>query len=390
MESKELFLSRISHELKTPLNAIMGMTRMAKESQDRQSVYKCIDEIEVYSRELITLVSAIIDYSQSKSDKAELNMELFSLKEGMSNIMQMFKGKATKKGIKLHLYLKRIKHDGVCSDRLRLEQVIVNLLTNALANTDFGGRIDLIINELMHKENKSVYTFTVSDNGQGMDEEHVKRLFTPFTNGAEGSEGIDEKVSLGLAISKNIVELLGGEIEVDTAPGIGSTFSFALLLESQENATAQDDETSESTLPTSIDLTGKRLLIVDDYEINREITKELMLSTGVEMEEAEDGKEALDLVLASEPYYYDFVFMDLSMPNMDGFTATEKIRNADRDDSADLIIIAMSANTTQNDMDKAMESGMDSFIAKPIEPRIVYKKLNDAISQRAVRQTKGM
>jgi signal transduction histidine kinase len=368
--AKSDFLSSMSHEIRTPMSAIIGMAQIARSTADQARIRDCLQKIEDNSKHLIGVINDILDFSKIESGKLLLDEKEFSLQEDLSFIESMFQGKVIEKDLTFQLSVRNIKHDGIITDSLRLNQVLINLLSNAVKFTDAGGQIGLSVEEIMHVGGESVYAFAVSDTGIGIEPEQAKKLFTAFVQASASTAKQYGGTGLGLVISKNIVEKMGGDIELDSVPGEGSTFSFTIRVASKESVTpAPPDERSEGTP----DFHGKRLLVVDDIEINREIAVEILRETGVEMETAENGKVALDMFLRNPEGYYDMILMDMQMPIMDGCESTEQIRQSERGDAKTIKIIAVTANVLRDDILRVHECGMDGHIGKPIDFGEAYK-----------------
>jgi signal transduction histidine kinase len=371
--AKNDFLSNMSHEIRTPVSAVIGMTEIAKSTADLERLRFCLQKIEDNSRHLVGVINDILDFSKIESGKLVLDDQLFSLTKDMDFVIEMFHGKVEDKNLSLNLHVNNITNDGIFADSLRLNQVLINLISNAVKFTDEGGSIDLSVSEIMRVGDESVYSFDVSDTGIGIEPEQAKKLFTAFVQANAGTTKKYGGTGLGLVISKSIVEKMGGEIDLESTPGEGSTFSFTIRVKAQESAgeaPEQDAADEGSALP---DLTNKRLLIVDDLEINRIIALELLKKSGVEMEEAVNGKEALDMFLQSPAGYYDMILMDMQMPVMDGCESTEAIRVSGREDAQSIKIVAVTANVMRDDVKRVYDAGMDAHIGKPIDFGEAYK-----------------
>lgn len=364
--AKSDFLSRMSHEIRTPMNAIVGMAQIAKSSRNLTKINDCLLKIEDSSHHLLGIINDVLDFSKIEAGKLRLAENLFSLTENIDFVVSMFFTRVMEKGLELKLSIVHIDNDGVITDSLRLNQVLLNLLSNAVKFTPVGGRIDLIVEELENIYGISVYRFTVKDSGIGIDLQRATKLFDPF-------EQVDRNVSsqyggtgLGLAISKSIVEMMNGEFMLESEPGKGSSFSFTIKVPSQETVPKHRKNMLDST-PERLSFNGKRIMIVDDIELNREIILELLYNTGLEMETAKNGQEAFDMFTNVEPGYYDVIFMDMQMPIVDGCEATKLIRGCGKPDAATIPIVAMTANVLREDVQKAMDSGMNAHLAKPVD-----------------------
>ncbi len=364
-KAKSDFLSQMSHEIRTPMNAIIGMAQIARNSTNPNTMNDCMEKIECNSKHLLGIINDILDFSKIESGKLVFNNKLFSLSRNMDFVYEMFKADALQRKINLRVYLADIEHDGIIADSLRLNQVLINLLSNALKFTPKGGSVVLKAEEMVHNQGESIYQFTVSDTGIGIDPQEAKKLFTPFAQANAGINRIYGGTGLGLAISNSLVIIMGGEFELDTKPGEGSTFSFTIRVQAQKDAKINVPE--KEHIKTGHYFNGKRILVVDDIEINREIIVTLLDNIGLQIECAENGKAALDLFEKSDIGYYDLIFMDMQMPVMDGCSSTMEIRNCCRSDSKTVKIISMSANVFKEDIDRAYESGMNGYITKPVE-----------------------
>ncbi len=373
--AKSNFLSRMSHEIRTPLNAIIGMVQIMHASPDVTGADDYIEKIEENSRHLMGVINDILDFSKLESGKLSLENKSFSLKRNIDFVYSMFKDKINAKNIDFQAELRNIEHDGIVADMLRLNQVLVNLLSNAVKFTDNGGTIQLEVEELASLGGESVYRFTVMDNGIGIEPEQAKKLFTPFVQANSAVSRLYGGTGLGLSISQSIVKMMGGEIELETTPGQGAVFAFTIKVTATKNA---EKEASPVNVGVPHEkLRGKRILIVDDIEINRDIAAALLESDDVMLETATNGKEAFDAFCAAESYWYDLILMDILMPVMDGFAATEMIRSSGRKDASDIKIIAMTANVLQEDVERAYLAGMNGYLTKPIEMDVLYAKLKE-------------
>ena len=375
-KAKGDFLSQMSHEIRTPLNAIMGMVQIAQNTTNPDMVKDCIKKMEYNSKRLLQVVNDILDFSKMESGSFVFEKTRFSLTRELDFIASMFKTKADEKNLSLQIKAENIQHDGITTDKLRLNQVLINLISNAVKFTDSGGAVEASAEEMFHMDGESVYRFTVRDNGAGIEQEQVKKLFTPFTQANAGVARVYGGTGLGLAISQNIVQMMGGDIELETEFGKGSVFQFTIRVPAEEKVIISPSEDSKSAVSPE-KLRGKRILVVDDIEINREIVTALLDGSGALIETAANGKEALDAFCAADPYWYDLILMDIQMPIMDGCTAAEKIRNSGRKDARDVKIIALTAHVTHEYVLKAYQSGMNDHIAKPIELTDLYAEMEE-------------
>ena len=377
VRAKSDFLSKMSHEIRTPLNAIIGMTQIAMSATTLEKAKTSIGKAEESSKHLLGIINDILDFSKIEAGSLLLEERFFSLRSDVDFVLSMLRLKALEKGIDLRLVIGEIKHDGIEADMLRLNQVLINLLSNAIKFTDAGGSVALEVEELVHVEGESAYRFTVRDNGVGIAAEQARKLFTPFTQANAGVARIYGGTGLGLAISQSIVRMMGGDIELETEPGKGSVFHFTIRVPAQEQADAHDEHSGKDRGQDAGCFAGKRILIVDDIEINREVVAGLLDDSGAAIEMAADGKEALDAYLDAEAGSFDLVLMDMQMPVMDGCATTRAIRASGRPDAVSLRIVAMTANVMREDVDRAYASGMDAYVAKPVEAKTLYRVMKE-------------
>jgi signal transduction histidine kinase/CheY-like chemotaxis protein/HAMP domain-containing protein len=375
--AKSEFLSRMSHEIRTPMNAIIGMAQIAKSSNEMEKLRSCLERIGSSSEHLLGIINDILDFSKIESGKLSLDITAFSLTENLDFVISMMLPKARQKNIEFHLTVENILHDGISTDSLRLNQVLINLLSNALKFSPDGSEVELKVREIGWENGYGDYSFSVTDHGIGISEEQVERLFRPFEQ-ADGS--ITRRyggTGLGLIISKNLVEMMDGKIGLESKEGKGSTFTFTIHCKAQTAIDLQIKSADGEPVPENYNFFGKRCMLVDDIDINREIVIELLSDTGLTIETAENGKEALEKFLTAGEGYFDVILMDMQMPIMDGCTATESIRKLDRNDAREIPIIAMTANVMQDDIRHAKESGMNAHLSKPIELKTLLNVLRD-------------
>ncbi|MDR1128329.1 MAG: response regulator [Treponema sp.] len=367
------FLTRMSHEIRTPMNAIIGMTnivkkQLAENSGDRGAVMNNISQIEASSQHLLGLLNDILDISKIEAGKIELSIEPVDLLKLANMVVTIIKPRCEEKNITFDTRFDlppRISH--LC-DPLRLRQVLINLLGNAVKFTGEMGTVSFYIVLKKRERGISWIDFSVRDTGIGITEGALENLFRPFVQG----KGITQKyggTGLGLVISKSIVQLFGGDIEVKSRAGEGSEFSFELAMEE----TSAENEEEAAIENAAGRFKGKRALLVDDVAINRVIAASLLEETGLEIDEAEDGIQAVELFKESPRNYYDIIYMDIQMPNMDGYEATAQIRGMDRADARAVPIVALTANAFKEDIDRAASSGMNGHLAKPMEPEKVLE-----------------
>jgi signal transduction histidine kinase/methyl-accepting chemotaxis protein/ActR/RegA family two-component response regulator len=402
--AKSQFLSQMSHEIRTPLNAIIGLTQVANRTESMEKIRFCLEEIEISSQHLLGIINDILDISRIEAGKMELILEPTSISSSIQFVKSLMYSKANEQGVKIEILLD-IQNDVVNTDSLRLNQVLVNLVSNAVKFSPYGGKIVVGVNEVPIDNEASFYHFFVQDQGIGMTDSQMNRIFHSFEQ-ADGT--ITKKfggTGLGLSICKNIIEMMRGKIEVVSEVDKGSTFSFTIktniiknfkMTSLEINTDKQIDiekgtilstnlnqdligNTAEKQSVTNYDFSNLRVLIVDDNSVNRMVVSELLAETKIQTEEASNGQEALQKFQISEVGYYDLIFMDMMMPIMDGCTTTINIRELDRPDAKSVIIIAMTANVFKDDVEKTIASGMNGHIGKPFDIDDVIKRIDQFV-----------
>ena len=388
--AKSVFLATMSHEFKTPLNAIIGMAGIARNAISNTEVNNphtekavgSINQIIASSHHLLSILNDVLDMSKIDSGKLELSSKPFSTLRAYNEFAGMIEHNCQAKNIRFLTNTDEMKDITVVGDMLRLNQILANLLGNAIKFTPEGGEISLSVHVLQESSTHIKYSFTVSDTGIGMTGEQMARLFMPFEQTDSDVSAKYGGIGLGLTISQNIVKMMGSRIHVESKIGAGSKFYFDLVFDKSRGEPGTDTEQTKRR-DTGEGLSGKRILLADDIEINRMIVFEMLSAAGILLDEAENGQQAVEMFSASSSGYYDLVFMDLQMPVMNGYEAAEKIRSLDRPDSKAVPIIALTANTFREDIDKALASGMNDHLPKPIDVKIVMDTLEKYINTRS-------
>lgn len=367
-KAKSEFLSKMSHEIRTPMNAIIGMTAIAMSYENEDSAaMECLKKIDSSSHYLMTLINDILDMSRIESGKMTSEETYLDLDELIGRLDTMIRVQTESKGIWLRVETD-IEKPHLLGDPLKLNQILVNILGNAVKFTKNGG-IHLKVTETDSDTEGTVNVFfSVKDTGIGISEENIGKIFNSFEQADADTARKYGGTGLGLAICSNLVRLLGGNLEVRSALGEGSEFFFTLPMKVTE-APAETDETEIGT----VDVSGKRILIAEDDELNLEIACTLIGAEGIVTETAANGREAAEKFEASAEGYYDAILMDIRMPVMDGIEATKRIRGSDRPDAARIPIIAMTANAFDEDMKKSVECGMNGHLTKPIDMKKVME-----------------
>ena len=376
-KAKGQFLTNISHEMRTPLNAIIGMVQISEKSGAVKDYEKAVKQIGVSSKHLLGLVNNLLDLARIDENKLQLVAEPFDLQELIDAVLTSIKPISAAKKQQLNVSFHKIRQFSFIGDRLRLSQVLLNLLSNAVKFTPEEKPIFMDITEKSRDAQKVLLNFSVKDSGIGVSFEFQKRIFFPFERSDESVSMKAVGTGLGLVISQRIVELMGGRIELESAPQQGARFYFDvwLLPDKQKDDNAEQKLSSSGIKDEKVDFSGKRILIVDDLEINNEIILNMLEDSNATLETALNGRQALEMISNSPEGHYDLILMDVLMPIMDGHLATAEIRKLDRHDVKDLPIIAMTANAFKEDIMKCLEAGMDAHIAKPVDYKILLSKI---------------
>ncbi len=378
-KAKTKFLSNMSHDIRTPMNAIIGFTTLALTHIDnKERVQGYLRKIDVSSNHLLSLINDVLDMSRIESGKIHLEETEFRLTDVIQELKNMLMLEMQSKNLKFHIDMEDASDGHIICDKLRLNQILLNLLSNAMKFTAPGGSVNVRISKMLETDNgEAMYEFRVKDTGIGMSEEFQKHIFEPFERERTSTVSGVQGTGLGMAITKNLVEMMGGTISVVSKKDVGTEFTVQLPMKkvSAKQAAALDNRKKENTPADRMSMKGKRLLLVEDNDLNREIAREILSEAGLIVEEAEDGSIAIDRLLEKGPGYYSFVLMDVQMPIMDGYTATQEIRSFENKELANIPIIAMTANAFEEDKREAMEAGMNAHIAKPID----VKQLMDAM-----------
>ena len=386
--AKSEFLSRMSHEIRTPMNGIIGMTEIARQNADNpERVDDCLKKVSLSSKHLMSLINDVLDMSKIESGKIHLKNELFDLRLFLENIENIYSVQAEEKEIDFKISLHGNIAELIGGDSLRLNQILTNLLSNAFKFTPRGGRIVLGVSELKHEKNLILLRFSVKDTGVGIKEENLEKIFGAFEQ--ENVEVTHKYggTGLGLSIVRKFSELMGGCVKVRSVYGKGSEFEVDLPFIVTENFRTIEWRADKSLDQRTVekktyDFRGKHILLAEDNELNREIAVELLgTDTGAIIDEAEDGQKAVELFAGSEVNYYDLILMDIQMPRMNGFEATEKIRAMERPDAARVPIFAMTANAFAEDEEKSRQAGMNAHLSKPIETSAVLAAMNEILNQ---------
>ena len=379
-EAKSTFLSNMSHDMRTPMNAIIGFsTLLDRDAGQPDKVREYCRKITASGRHLLSLINDVLDMSKIESGQNTLNIMKFGLSELLEELNTVILPQVREKKQTLSVKVCDVEEECFLGDRLRLSQILLNLLSNAVKYTQEGGHIELTIVGLPQvTRGYGHLRFQVQDNGIGMSREFVEHIFDPFARENNSTISGIQGTGLGMTITRNLVDLMGGTISVESAPGEGSTFRVELELRYGEQPKDTSSQTQEALPPAEgSKLEGLRMLVAEDNDINAEILEELLSIEGATCERTVNGKEAVERFTQTPPNYYDAVLMDIQMPEMNGYEAARAIRSLDRPDAGTIPIIAMTANAFAEDVQCAMEAGMNAHISKPIDMAVLKEALGN-------------
>ena len=377
-KAKTKFLSNMSHDIRTPMNAIVNMTDFSLQSMDdKEHLQSYLQTIKLSSSHLLKLINDVLDMSRIESGKTIVEREPFSIQTEMDMIKKIIEPLCRYKHQKFSTEI-QIEHEKIYGDSLKMRQILINLLNNAVKFTPDKGEISLIV-----KENPSIadnhvsYTFIVKDNGIGMSQNDLKVIFEPFSRIENGTSGRIEGTGLGLSICKSFVDAMGGHISVISHQGTGSTFTVILPFEILSN----DVSIGAEVIDENISFQGKHVLLVEDNDINQTIATMMLEKLGFSVTVAKDGREGYTKFLTSQPYQFDLIFMDIQMPVMNGYEAAEAIRSSNHPQAQSIPIIAMTANVFKEDVAKARSSGMNAHIGKPLEMKDIIRAASRSLKR---------
>ncbi len=382
--AKTVFLSNMSHDIRTPMNAIIGYINIAeREAKSEEELREYLTKIKGSSQHLLALINDVLEMSRIESGKLELELVPVNLKKTIADVYNLFEIQMAEKKIDFIVDVDEIKNCGVYCDKNRLNRVLLNLVSNAYKFTPENGKVSVVAKELSgSKENTGRYRISVKDNGIGMSKEFAEKVFEAFEREKTSTVSGIQGTGLGMAITKNIVDLMGGKISVRTEKGKGTEFIIDLefsFVSEEDRCHCDEEENKVNPALMDVDLTTKKVLLVEDMPVNRHIAVMQLKSLGLTIETADNGQVAVDMLKDNEPGYYDLVLMDIQMPVLDGYEATKAIRGLGREDLETIPIIAMTANAFSEDVRKALESGMNAHVAKPIDMVVLENAIRNAL-----------
>lgn len=383
---KSEFLSRMSHEIRTPMNGIIGMTELAKtQLAQPDKLEECLDKIVLSSEYLLSLINDILDMSRIENGKVELYSGVFSLHDVTVRIRTMFEGKA--KENKLDFLVEEDMYKPfVVGDELRISQVVINIISNALKFTPEGGRVRVLFKQRELGGNRCEVNIYVEDTGIGMSEEVQEKIFAPFEQADASTSHLYGGTGLGLAISSNLIRLMGGTISVESRQGEGSRFLVQLVLPVDESAVSREGFPETGVESATADIRGCHILLAEDNEINSEIAASLLRMEGAVVDQVWNGRAAVEQFLEASPDMYQVILMDIQMPEMGGLEACRMIRRSGHIQGKTIPIIGLSANAFKQDVDSAMEAGMNGYISKPFRLPELLQAISGLRQGNSIRQ----
>lgn len=381
-KAKTDFLARMSHDIRTPMNAIIGLTALSLDEESLSLPLKeNLTNIHSSGEFLLGLVNDILDMSKIEAGAVKLKKEPYSYKDFLAKLKAMFEPQCQGKNITFAFEDETLSMR-ILADKLRMDQIFFNILSNAVKFTPEGGRIFYSTANIRIDGKTMSSDFIIEDNGIGMSQAFMSRLFQPFEQEDMRYSSNLKGTGLGLTIAKSLTELMGGTLKVESKEGIGTRVTVHLGFALCEDEQQRETEVEEDDLQNEVILNGKHILLVEDHPLNAQIAQKLLEKKGMVVTHAENGKIAVDHFRTSHEAFYDAILMDIRMPLMDGLEATGIIRDLNRIDAVTVPIIAMSANAYEEDVRKSMEAGMDEHLAKPVEPDILYKTLIRQLTRR--------
>ena len=378
-KAKTDFLSNMSHDIRTPMNAIIGMTSLIRhDAGNKAKVIEYADKIDISSQHLLGIINNVLDMSKIEAGKTVFKYTDFSILDFITELNTIFHSQIDEKNQTLTIIKENIRHEWVNGDQVHLMQIFSNLVSNAVKYTQEGGKIQFLVEECETKSSVyAKYRFLVSDNGMGMSADFKDTIFDAFTRAESSMTNKIQGTGLGMAITKNLVEAMGGTIDVESELGQGSCFEVLIDLRIAEDRFVSSAEQAEKDEPAGNVLKGMRFLCAEDNELNAEILMELLKIEGAECTICENGKRVLEAFEQSAPGDYDMILMDVQMPVMNGYEATKAIRRSSHELAKTIPIIAMTANAFSEDIQHSLAAGMNAHVSKPVEMKVLEKTIRN-------------
>ena len=380
-KAKSSFLSSMSHEIRTPMNAIIGINNIAlndPSTNDKTKEY--LNKIGTSAEHLLDIINDILDMSRIESGKLSLKEEAFLFSKEINQVNTIINGQCNDKSLKYTYKTKGDINGYYIGDAMKLKQILINVLGNSVKFTSEGGSINFTIEEVSDSESSKTLRFIINDTGIGISSEYLPHIYDAFSQEDNASTSKYGSTGLGMPITKSIVEMMGGQIEVQSEKGVGTTFTLTITFKKSEKDSVTDSDTDNNLAnaeATDDILAGKRVLVAEDVSINAEILVAILETKGIEADVAENGKLAFDFFTSHEAGYYLAILMDVRMPEVDGIEATKLIRSSDHADAASIPIIALTANAFDEDVQKCLDAGMNAHLSKPIKPDLIFERLTN-------------
>ena len=386
-KAKTVFLSNMSHEIRTPMNAILGLNTIAASDPTASSeVKKHLEKIGSSARHLLEIINDILDMSRIESGRLTLKNEPFNFSRAIDQVNSIIGGQCKDKGLAYKCTLNGQFDECYIGDAMKLKQILINILGNAVKFTPEGGSVNFEVAEDSRSDGKVVLKFVASDTGIGISKEFLPHIFDTFSQENSSAAGSYGSTGLGMAITKSIVELMNGTISVESEKGKGTTFTVTVTLEesaAKNSETAGGEEAQSGCAAQNdsagTDLTGCRILLAEDVPVNAEIVKMILGMRKIEVDTAENGKIATEMFAQHDPGYYAAILMDMRMPVMDGLEAARTIRSMERSDAGTIPIIALTANAFDDDVQRSLQAGLNAHLSKPIEPAALFRTLEELV-----------
>lgn len=375
-QAKTDFLFNMSHDIRTPMNAILGFNDLArKHIDDKKYLSECLEKVSMSGNHLLALINDVLDMSRIEAGKLELDEKPENIKARNAQLSSIAEELANGKSIIFEQKYINLTDEYIVCDALHLNQILLNVLSNAIKYTQPGGKVIYTLEQTeSSSDDKVALRFKVEDNGIGMSKEFIGKIFNEFERERNATMSGVQGTGLGMSIVKHLVDMMNGSITIDSKQDEGTSIEISLVFDRAEEVPEESESEEIISFPS-----GKRVLLVDDNALNREIAHELLMEMNLQVEEASDGKEAVEVIAGSAPGFFDAVLIDIQMPVMNGYEATKKIRELDTPELAQIPIIAMTANAFDEDKQNAFEAGMNAHLAKPINPKEVAKTLSQFI-----------
>ena len=387
-KAKTAFLANMSHEIRTPMNAIIGLDRIALNDPGiSETTRDNLEKIGLSAQHLLGIINDILDMSRIESGRMTVKNEEFSFAKALAQVNTMISGQCRDKGIEYECRVKGAVDDYYIGDDMKLRQIILNILGNAVKFTPSGGTVTFVVEAVARFNGKTTLRLIIRDTGIGMSQEFLPRLFDAFSQEDSSSTNRYGSTGLGMAITRSIIELMNGTISVESEKHKGTTFTVTVTLTDCDRKTIREEEPAlqprkdEKPLRETADLKGRRILLAEDVTVNAEIMMMVLSMREIQVDHAENGRIAVEMFEEHEEGYYDAVLMDMRMPEMDGLEATRRIRAMNRSDAKSIPIIALTANAFDEDVQHSMQAGLNAHLSKPVEPDILFETLEGLLQR---------